>query len=185
MHHLTRRLAFVAAVAVLLGGAALAIIRSGEHASADDSLLTVYITPNGINPQQCQVSRNDMVQWKNETSAVQRLHFDGIEMDSSDIAPGQIWTGLSVTAGGNYRYHVVDHPEWTGNVYQPQFSQTNPRICEKLPPTPTPTATPTRTPITPSPTATLPPPPPRELAPNCFGQRGCAVAPWLAFDGGS
>ena len=178
----TRRLAFIAALGVLLGGAALAIARTGAQAATGDSV-TVYITSTGINPTMCIVSRNDTVQFKNETSATQRIFIENTEFTSPDIAAGDTWSGMTITAGGTYRFYVVDHPDWKGEIYNPQFQQSSPRNCNKQTPTPTPTATPVRT-ASPTATATLPPPPP-QLAPNCFGKDGCAVAPWLAFDGGS
>ncbi len=167
-------------VAVSLGVAAAGILvfslaGSSPRAQAEE-YFTIEASEGGFNPALCQVSRFDVVTWKNVGKTVRRIIVPDVGVgskplyDTGDIQPGETLSGgYAMTFGGHVNYQDYYDPTLKGTIQSPSTSNYGPRNCSPQAPTPTPspTAQPTPTPV---------------LPPRCIGAGGCAVAVQLARD---
>ncbi len=166
--------AAVALAMALFGAISLAVFGGGETPAGAVTRWTVEVGTQGFNPRQCNIVRNDEVQFKNISSVNIRVYKPGMFgfPDEPDwtLEPGETSGSLKFTAGGSFEYFSEFGDSVT--VFTPNTGNGTPG-CFKEAPTPTPTPT-----FTATPTAT--PPPPRPA--NCTWT-GCAVTIGLAADG--
>jgi hypothetical protein len=167
-------LAAVALMMALFGAITLAVFGGGETPAGAVTRWTVEVDTEGFNPRQCNIVRNDEVQFKNVSNVSIRVYkpgFGGLPDDPDWLLkPGEVSGALNFTAGGSFVYYSGLGDSVT--VFTPNNSNGTPG-CSKEAPTPTPTPT-----FTATPTATPPPPRPAKCSWN-----GCAVTLGLASDG--
>lgn len=158
----------------LAGALVLAVFSGGETPAGAITRWTVEVNEEGFNPRQCNIVRNDEVQFKNVGNKPIRVYMPGHGglPDDPDwtLAPGEVSGALNFTAGGSFVFHSGEGD--TVTVFTPNSGNGTPG-CFKEAPTPTPTPTGTATP-----TATPPPPRPAKCTWN-----GCAITIGLASDG--
>ncbi|MBK6563162.1 MAG: hypothetical protein IPI33_16975 [Dehalococcoidia bacterium] len=158
----------------LFGAITLAVFSGGETPARAVTRWTVEVNTEGFNPRQCNIVRNDEVEFKNTSNQPIRVFHPEIggapAVFDETLAAGATSSALGFNFGGTY---VVESGlGHSVTIFNPNTGPGTPG-CSKEAPTPSPTPTGTATP-----TATPKPPMPAKCTWN-----GCAVAVGLASDG--
>ncbi|MEO6398553.1 MAG: hypothetical protein ABIP13_08805 [Tepidiformaceae bacterium] len=154
--------------AVLLLAMVFAVIGAGFalHGGASASrgkVFTVEVSETGFNPQVCQISRDNLVQFKNVGTATRRVVLPGTGanpeplFDSGDLGPGQISNPQLFPHGGSVKFFDKYRPELSVTIVLPVFTEAWDDICAPLHAVPT---------------------PPKPL--GCVVKANCAVLPLVA-----
>lgn len=144
----------------LAGALSMLFLGGSQPAVAAYGTYTIEISDTAVNPQVCNINRDDQVVWKNIGSQVHRIIKPDAGVgskplfDSGDIQPGETSSAALFSAGSKWAYYDQYNPSITGTIITPGRSETQTVSCSPLPPTPTPT--PTRVPATPTPTPVMP-----------------------------
>lgn len=182
MHVLPLRpvLAALALAMALTGAVTLAVFSGGETPAGAVTRWTIEVNAQGFNPRQCNIVRNDEVQFKNVASVPLRIFkppYFGLPSDFDETLPPGGLSSVRVYTSGATEEFFTD-AGYTVTVHSP-FTSTGTPGCFKEAPTPTPTPTFTATPpATATPTAT-----PRPVRPANCTWNGCAVTIGVAADG--
>jgi hypothetical protein len=76
----------------------------------------VFITEEGVVPQELLARVNEAITFRNETSRTQSVHFDNYRgIDSGPIPPGRTWV-YTPTATVSIVYHSTYQPDLQGQV---------------------------------------------------------------------
>jgi hypothetical protein len=178
-----RTLFGVLALLMLAAGLVSVALGLRTTAQARNEEFTVEILPNGFNPEECLINRdNNYMYFLNKDTKPRRIVVDELYsptdellFDTGMIQPGERKIFLYIVSIVDYEYRDFDNPSLTGRVFS-TLTNEGASNCRPQPPTPTPTNTPT---ITPTPTATLPA---AQKPPRCIGLQGCSVAGVVSRD---
>ena len=154
--------------AVLLLVMVFAVVGAGFalHGGASASrgkLFTIEVSETGFNPQVCQISRDNLVQFKNVGTATRRVILPGTGanaeplFDSGDLGPGQLSNQQVFPHGGTVKFFDKYRPEFSVTIVLPVFTAEWDDVCAPLVAGPT---------------------PPKSL--GCLVKANCAVLPLVA-----
>ena len=123
------------AVAVVV---AWALVSSIAPAGASRfKVFTVEVTEAGFNPQVCQISRDNYVQFKNTGRRPMRVirhgSGDALTFDSGTLAPGEVSNQDFFPHGGTATFYDADRPEHFLSVVLPVWTAEWDEFCDPKP----------------------------------------------------